>query len=143
MFCTLALPSCYTFYWVKSVPIRSYSGPYSVRIGENTDQNNFEYGHFSRTVSCNIFFVSHILLLFRQNINSQSVAKWLCRNSHGFLFFSLTFRVLIFNNNFYQVMPFQHKVSTINCYSTCSPREILLYEKLAGGCILSLFYLRI
>ena len=36
-------------HWVKSVPIRSYSGPYLVRIRENTDQINFEYGHFSRS----------------------------------------------------------------------------------------------
>ena len=33
--------------------IRSYSGPYSVRLRENTDQNNYEYGHFSRRVSNN------------------------------------------------------------------------------------------
>ena len=38
------------FYCVKSVHILSYSGPYSVRIGENVDQNNSEYGHFSRSV---------------------------------------------------------------------------------------------
>ena len=31
----------------KSVGIQSYSGPYSVRMRKNTDQNNFEYGHFS------------------------------------------------------------------------------------------------
>ena len=34
---------------VKSVHIRSYSGPYSVRMRENEDQNNFEYEHFSRS----------------------------------------------------------------------------------------------
>ena len=34
---------------VKSVPIQSYSGPYSVRIRENADQNNSEYGYFSRS----------------------------------------------------------------------------------------------
>ena len=34
---------------VKSVRMRSYSGPYSVRMRENTDQNNSEYGHFSRS----------------------------------------------------------------------------------------------
>ena len=33
---------------VKSFRIRSYSGPYSVRMRKNTDQNNSEYGHFSR-----------------------------------------------------------------------------------------------
>ena len=31
---------------VKSVRIQSYSGPYSVRIRENADQNNSEYGYF-------------------------------------------------------------------------------------------------
>ena len=34
---------------VKSVRIRSYSGPYSVQMRENTDENNSEYGHFSRS----------------------------------------------------------------------------------------------
>ena len=45
---------------VKSVRIRSYSGPYFpafgrnteryfVRMRENTDQNNSEYGHFLRS----------------------------------------------------------------------------------------------
>ena len=36
---------------VKSVRIRSYSGPYSVRMRKNTDQNNSEYGHFLRSDS--------------------------------------------------------------------------------------------
>ena len=41
---------------VKSVRIRSYSGPYfpavglnTKRIQENTDQNNSKYGHFLRS----------------------------------------------------------------------------------------------
>ena len=34
---------------VKSVRIRSYSGPYSVQMRENTDQNNSKYGHFQVT----------------------------------------------------------------------------------------------
>ena len=33
----------------KSVRIRSYSGPYAVRMQENTDENNSEYGHFLRS----------------------------------------------------------------------------------------------
>ena len=33
----------------ESVRIRSYSGPYSVRMWKNVDQNNSEYGHFSRS----------------------------------------------------------------------------------------------
>ena len=36
---------------IKSVCIRSYSVPYSVRMRENTDQTNSEYGHFSRSDS--------------------------------------------------------------------------------------------
>ena len=35
---------------VKSVRIWSYSGLYSVRMRENTDQNKSEYGHFSRLI---------------------------------------------------------------------------------------------
>ena len=31
---------------VKSVRIRNYSGPYSVRMRKNADQNNSEYGTF-------------------------------------------------------------------------------------------------
>ena len=43
---------------VKSVHFRSGSGPYSVRLRENTDQNNTEYGHFLRSgmISRQTFF---------------------------------------------------------------------------------------
>ena len=34
---------------VKSVCIRSFSGPYSVQMRENMDQKNSEYGHFPRS----------------------------------------------------------------------------------------------
>ena len=34
-------------YIVTSVRIWNYSGPYSVRMRENTDQNNSKYKHFS------------------------------------------------------------------------------------------------
>ena len=30
---------------------RGFSGPYSIQMWENTDQKNYEYGHFSRNVS--------------------------------------------------------------------------------------------
>ena len=39
----------------KSVRIRSYFGPYSVRMRENTDQNNSEYGHFLRGAIVDLF----------------------------------------------------------------------------------------
>ena len=35
---------------MKSARIPSYSGLYSVRMQENTDQNNSEYGHFLHSV---------------------------------------------------------------------------------------------
>ena len=35
---------------VKCVCIRNYSDPYFPLIGLNTDQNNYEYGHFLRSV---------------------------------------------------------------------------------------------
>ena len=35
---------------MKSVCIRSYSGPYFPSLGLNTDQNNSKYGHFSHNV---------------------------------------------------------------------------------------------
>ena len=62
---------------VKSVRIRSYSGPYFPAYGQNTerygvsqlylvqmrenaDQNNSEYGHFSRSVNVSFFFLSDL-----------------------------------------------------------------------------------
>ena len=46
----------YVIHYVKSVRIRGYTCPqvrsislFSVRMRENADQNNFEYGHFSRS----------------------------------------------------------------------------------------------
>ena len=37
-------------FWYKSALIRSFSGLYSVRMRENTDQKNLEFGHFLRSV---------------------------------------------------------------------------------------------
>ena len=37
---------------VKSVHIRSCSGPYFPAFGLKTDQNNSEYGHFLRSADC-------------------------------------------------------------------------------------------
>ena len=34
---------------LKSVRIRDFSGPYFTAFELNTDQQNFEYGHFSRS----------------------------------------------------------------------------------------------
>ena len=37
------------------VRVRSFSGPYSVEMWENTDQKNSEYGHFSGIACSNDF----------------------------------------------------------------------------------------
>ena len=34
----------------KNIRIRSYSGPYSVRMQESTDQNICEHGHFQAVI---------------------------------------------------------------------------------------------
>ena len=38
------------YHSVKIVRIRSYSGPHSVRMRENKDQNNSKHGHFLRSI---------------------------------------------------------------------------------------------
>ena len=40
---------------MKSVRIRSYSGPYFPAFGLNADQNNSEYGHFLRSGESYLF----------------------------------------------------------------------------------------
>ena len=46
-----------THHYLKSVPIRSFSGPYFPAYGLNAVQKNSEYGHFSRSV-----FFTNVLL---------------------------------------------------------------------------------
>ena len=40
----------------ESCPYSEFSGPYSVRMRENTDQKNSEFGHFSHSVHFEFFF---------------------------------------------------------------------------------------
>ena len=49
---------------IKSVPIRSYSGPYFHPMGLNTDENNSEHGHFLRSESP-LFFQFKFLTMNR------------------------------------------------------------------------------
>ena len=90
---------CHSFkmaypYCVKSVRIRSYSGanfpafgvnmerywiclsPYSVRMWENADQNNFEYGHFLRSLSLSKFSIITFFLLFILIIEQTTTTKF-------------------------------------------------------------------
>ena len=47
---------------VKSVHIRSYSIPCPVRMRENSDQNNSEYGHFLRSLYKGNFTIERFFL---------------------------------------------------------------------------------
>ena len=82
---------------VKSVPIRSYSGPYSFRMRENTDKKNSEYGHFSgngnwhektlllakgRRASFD-FFLKFDKPFRTEYEHSKNVLQPLCANYHG------------------------------------------------------------
>ena len=67
------LPYCQC---VKSVRIRSYSGPYSVRMWENANQNNSEYGHFSCSAYiCRLVALTHFP---RINANIQCPSTLIC-----------------------------------------------------------------
>ena len=63
---------CYfRIHCVKSVRIRSYSSPYSVRMRENADQKNSEYGHFLRSDS---------VLYLQKNMNRKIISRQLVIN---------------------------------------------------------------
>ena len=47
---------------VKSVRIRSFSGPYSVRMREYTDQKNSEYEHFSRSDAVRLYILDIVYI---------------------------------------------------------------------------------
>ena len=72
----------------KSVRIRSYSGPYSVWMQENTDQTNSEYGNVLRSVEpCQ----KSLMELFCKNIlQLLAVDYWVNVEKH------LTFNTSIF-----------------------------------------------
>ena len=64
----------FTESWIlKSVRIRSFSGPYIPAFGLNTDQNNSKYGHFLRS-RCYVYddsieeVVSHSRLLLGRRV---------------------------------------------------------------------------
>ena len=54
---------------VKSVLIQSYSGPYSVHMWKNLDQNNSEFVHFSPSV-CFCWCIKNSLIYFAVLLHS-------------------------------------------------------------------------
>ena len=73
----------------KSVHIRCYSGPYSVRLRENTDQNNSEHGHFLRSANISIFFFTCNKLV-RSKVSTTIIKTYLV-SCVSKLKFTLTF----------------------------------------------------
>ena len=61
---------CFPNHCGKSVRIRSYSGPYSVRTWENTEQNNSKYEQFSRS-ECSCSHDSPLHMWFRISFSSK------------------------------------------------------------------------
>ena len=60
-----------TLHCVKSVRIPSYSGPHFPSFGLNTNQNNFEYGHFLRSQNENLSIFSLRIYLKSTKHNSK------------------------------------------------------------------------
>ena len=54
--------------WFSEVLFGVFSAPYTVRMRENTDQKNSEYGHFSRSVNG-----GGILLYITEDIPTKSI----------------------------------------------------------------------
>ena len=59
---------------VKSVRIRSFSGPYSPAFGMNTNQKNSEYGHFSRSGWNQTFTKVKAIKTFPYSINNSIIS---------------------------------------------------------------------
>ena len=55
---------------MKSVRIRSYSGPYFPAFGLNTDQNNSEYGHILRS-KIHAIFLKFLTLIINNRVTSD------------------------------------------------------------------------
>ena len=53
----------------------SYSGPYSVRTRENTDQDNYEYRHFLRMSFVDFVIFSRQFILKSTRINHISFTE--------------------------------------------------------------------
>ena len=71
------LSPIYGFRCVKSGRIRSYSGPYSAQMRENTDQNNSEYQQLLRSVSyMTLWLYMTIIVSFLFYICSPFFSSW-------------------------------------------------------------------
>ena len=67
---------------MKSVPIQSFSGPYSVGMREYTDQKNSEYRHFSRSESEDLSHDTNNKSLVTVKIPSLFLNFWSLRETY-------------------------------------------------------------
>ena len=69
---------------MKSVRVRSYSGPYSVQMWVNTDQNNSKYGHFLHSVEFENDSLESSMSLKNENVSIESLTAtkniWVCKH---------------------------------------------------------------
>ena len=63
------------YHCMKSVRIRSFSGPYFLSFGHNTNQKNSEYGHFSRSVNLYYIYNVSIRSLVMEKIIAEILSK--------------------------------------------------------------------
>ena len=94
---------------VKSVHIRSYSASYflafglnterySVRMRENTDQNNSEYGHSSRSVSVLVKLLKIYISYPRSYLSLEHEYEIkIFRNCTNVLIFKFLFTLVVIN----------------------------------------------
>ena len=76
---------------IKSVCILSYSGPYSVRMRENTDQKNFESGHFSCSESVS-FWLAKTVYMYGIRLSHSFEIPFISNEKRSILIKSLGFR---------------------------------------------------
>ena len=97
----------------KAVRILSYSGPYIPAFGLNTDQNNFEYGHFFRILYSFIYFSLRILKIsvnskfIISRANQKSLEKWIYTKPNT------TWKVSVFRDFLVRIFPYIQSVYSV------------------------------
>ena len=65
------IPHLGLMHCMKSVCIRSYSGPYSVQIWGKVDQNNSEHGYFLRSDALHLNLITSVCVFVKKLIDKN------------------------------------------------------------------------
>ena len=106
---------------MKVVHIRSFSGPYSVRMLENTDQKTSKYGHLTQCLSLIIMIVTDLGINKKFWLRKKYQNCYFCRKTKSTSFFSIRENSLNNSVHFWQFF------SASCCFKNVSP------EKLGSG----------